>query len=156
MTAKPRKYGPRAGTVALEFGLLAGVFVMLLVGIFELGFLLFAQISLDYAAGAAARSLFTGQITVKNGANQQTFQSADFCSYLSPLITCSGVIIVLQPVADFKATLTSQSAPTASTTVNPGGHGSVMMLQAYYTPGIPLWPLNVSTIIGTATFMNEY
>jgi Flp pilus assembly protein TadG len=156
MTNTPRQYGPRAGTVALEFGLLAGVFVGLLLGIFELAFLLFAQISLDYAAGAAARSLFTGQITVKNGAGQQAFQSADFCSYLSPLITCSGVTIVLQPVNDFKTTLTNQLAPAANVTVNPGGHGSVMLLQAYYTPGIPLWPLNVSTIVGTAAFMNEY
>ena len=84
------KRGARAGTVALEFGLLAGAFVGLLLGIVELGFFLFAQISLDYAASSAARSLFTGQITVKNGTAQQAFQSTDFCSYLNPLITCGG------------------------------------------------------------------
>jgi Flp pilus assembly protein TadG len=156
MKARQYKRGATAGTVALEFGLLAIAFLGLLLGIFELGFLLFAQISLDYAATEAARSLLTGQTTIKSGANQQVFQSTDFCAYLSPLITCSGVIVVLQPVVNYQTTLTNDPPPTSTTTVNPGGPGSLMLLQAYYTPGIPVWPLNVSTLIGTAAFVNEY
>jgi hypothetical protein len=31
-----------------------------------------------------------------------------------------------------------------------------MLLQATYTPGIPLWPLNVTTLIGTAAYWNEF
>jgi Flp pilus assembly protein TadG len=156
MRMPTRKHGARSGTVALEFGLLAGAFVGLLLGVFELGFFLFAQISLDYAASAAARSLFTGQITVKSGTGQQAFQATDFCSYLNPLITCSGVTIVLQPISNYQATLSNESAPNGNGTVNPGASGNLMLLQAYYKPNLPIWPLNISTLVGTAAFMNEY
>ena len=80
----------------------------------------------------------------------------DFCSYLNPLIACSGVLIVLQPITNYQTSLTGEAAPTSSTTVNPGGPGSLMMLQAFYTPGIALWPLNVTTLTSTAAFVNEY
>jgi Flp pilus assembly protein TadG len=144
-----------AGTVALEFGLLAAVFIGLVLGIFEIGFLLFAQVSLDYASTQAARELLTGNVSVTSGTGQTAFQAADFCTYLSPLIPCTGVLIVLQPVVNYQTSLSGEAAPTSGTTVNPGGPGSLMMLQAYYTPGIPLWPLNVTTLVSTAAFVNE-
>ena len=63
---------------------------------------------------------------------------------------------MLQPISNYQTTLTNQPAPTGSPTVNPGASGSLMLLQAYYKPGIPIWPLNVATIVGTAAYMNEY
>jgi Flp pilus assembly protein TadG len=156
MIRRPRTYLGKKGTVALEFGLLAGVFVGLVVGIFEIGYLFFAQISLDYATTAAARQLLTGQVTVSSGASQQSFQAADFCSYLSPLITCTGVVIVLQPVTNYQAALSNETAPTGATTVNPGGPGSLMLLQAYYTSTVAGWPVNTTTLVSSAAFVNEY
>jgi Flp pilus assembly protein TadG len=156
MTASSPRRSPTSGAVALEFGLLAVAFVGLLLGVLEMGFLMFAQISLDYATATAAREMFTGQVSVTTGATQSAFQSADFCSYLNPLITCSGVLIVLQPVTNYQTSLASQTAPTSSTTVNPGGPGSLMMLEAFYTPGLAVWPLNVTTLTSTAAFVNEY
>jgi Flp pilus assembly protein TadG len=146
----------RAGAVALEFGLLATAFIGLLLGVFELGFLMFAQISLDYATASSARALFTGQVSIASGTSQATFQSVDFCSYLSPLVACGGVLIVLQPVTNFQMSLSTQTAPTNGTTVNPGGPGSLMMMEAFYTPGIAIWPLNLPTLTSTAAFVNEY
>jgi Flp pilus assembly protein TadG len=156
MRILPHKRTSRSGTVALEFGLLATVFIGLLIGVFELGYLLFAQVSLDYATTSAARELFTGRVSVPSGTSQTSFQAADFCSYLNPLITCSGVSIVLQPVTNYQTALTGQAAPTSATTVNPGGPGSMMMLEAFYTPGIAIWPLNATTLSSTAAFVNEY
>jgi Flp pilus assembly protein TadG len=142
--------------VALEFGLLAASFVGVTIGLLELGYLLFAQVSLDYATTSAARALFTGQVSVTSGSGQSSFQSADFCSYLSSFIPCSNVLIVLQPVTDYQTTLSGLAAPTSSTTVNPGGPGSLMMIEAFYTPGITLWPIGVATLTSTAAFVNEY
>jgi Flp pilus assembly protein TadG len=152
----PHKQTLRSGTVALEFGLLATVFIGMLIGVFELGYLLFAQVSLDYATTSAARELFTGRVSISSGSSQASFQSADFCSYLNAIITCSGVLIVLQPVTNYQSALSGQTAPTAGTTVNAGGPGSLMMLEAFYTPGIAIWPLNAATLTSTAAFVNEY
>jgi Flp pilus assembly protein TadG len=156
MTILPHKRTLQSGTVALEFGLLASIFIGMLIGVFELGYLLFAQVSLDYATTSAARELFTGRVSVSSGTSQASFQAADFCSFLNPLITCSGVLIVLQPVTNYQSALSGQTAPTSGTTVNPGGPGSMMMLEAFYTPGIAIWPLNVATLTSTAAFVNEY
>ena len=84
------------------------------------------------------------------------FQTADFCSFLNPLIPCTGVVIFLQPVSSYQSALTNRAAPAAGSTVNPGASGSLMLLQAYYTPNLPLWPLNQTTIVGSAAFLNEY
>jgi Flp pilus assembly protein TadG len=151
-----RIYRAETGSVALEFGLLSFAFVGLAVGIFEIGFMLFAQISLDYATEQSARALLTGNAKFVAGTSQQTFQSSDFCGYLAPLITCSGVTIVLQPVTNYQTSLTNETAPSPTSTVNPGGPGSMMMLQAYYTVGLPLWPVSASTLVSTAAFVNEY
>jgi Flp pilus assembly protein TadG len=156
MTAFAPRRSDRSGTVALEFGLLALAFTGLLIGVAEMGFLLFAQISLDYATASAARALFTGQVSISAGASQSTFQSADFCAYLNPLVACTGVLVVLQPVGSYQTALASQTAPTTGTTVNPGGPGSLMMLEAFYTPGFAIWPFSAPTLTSTASFLNEY
>lgn len=160
MKAAPPRRWPlrpaRAGTVALEFGLLATVFAGLLLGVLEIGYVLFAQVALDYATTAAARQLLTGQVSVTSGTGQVAFQAADFCAYLTPLIACSNVLVVLQPVTNYQTALTGEAAPTSGTTVNPGGPGSLMMLQAFYTTGLSVWPLNAPTLVSSAAFLNEY
>jgi Flp pilus assembly protein TadG len=138
-----------AGIVALEFALIGPALLGLLVLLLELSFLLYAQTALDFAARAAGRSMSTGQATA---ANQSGFQSLVFCPFLTPFLPCSGISVVLQPVANFQTAMASTPAsPFAS-----GGSGSLMLLQATYTPGIPLWPLNVTTLIGTAAYWNEF
>ena len=66
----------RAGTVALEFALLASAFLALLMGVLELAVLLFAQIALDFAAAQSARCLFTGQVFNSNSASGGGEQAA--------------------------------------------------------------------------------
>jgi Flp pilus assembly protein TadG len=143
----------KAGTVALEFAMISPAFLGLLLFLFELGFLLYAQTALDYAVNQAARQLQTSQETIVNGATQAAFQSAVLCPYLSAFLACSGVVVSLQPVATFQTA--STAPPLATSTVNPGVTGSLMLLRAYYTPGIPTWPLNVTTLVGTAAYLNE-
>jgi Flp pilus assembly protein TadG len=154
MTAPERRVTV-AGTVALEFALIGSAFFGLLLFVFELGFLLYAQTALDYAVKEAARQMQTGQQTIANGALQTLFQFNVFCPFLGGLLPCSGVVVTLQPVNTFQIAISPPKPPFNTITVNPGVSGSLMLLQAYYTPTIPTWPLNVTTLVGTAAYLNE-
>jgi Flp pilus assembly protein TadG len=145
----------RAGTVALEFALIGTSFFGLLLFVFELGFILYAQTALDFAVKEAARQMQTGQQTIANGSSQTSFQGVVLCPFLSGLLTCSSVVVTLQPVTTFQAATTPPSPPFANITVNPGVSGNLMLMNAYYSPNIPIWPLNVTTLTGTAAYLNE-
>jgi Flp pilus assembly protein TadG len=150
-----RWYTARAGTVALEFAVIGSTFLGLLLFVFELGFILYAQTALDFAVKEAARQMQTGQQTIANGASQASFQSLVLCPFLSGLLSCTSVVVTMQPVNTFKAATTPPAPPFTNITVNPGVSGNLMLLQAYYTPNIPIWPLNVTTLTGTAAYLNE-
>lgn len=153
MTAPMRRPAAKAGIVALEFALIGPTFLALLLFVFELGFVLYAQTALDHAVKEAARQMQTEQQMIANGAPQSLFVSQVLCPVLIPFLSCSGVAVTLQPVNSFQ---TATNPPPAQTgTVNPGSRGSLMLLHAYYAPNIPIWPLNVTTLIGTAAYLNE-
>jgi len=142
-----------AGTVALEFALIGSAFLGLLIFVFELGFLLYAQTALDFGVKEAARQMQTGQQTIANGASQALFLTQVLCPALGALLLCSGVVVSLQPVSTFQTA--TNPPPLSTATINPGVTGGLMLLQAYYTPTIPIWPLNVTLLIGTAAYLNE-
>ena len=119
--------------------------------------MLYAQTALDYAVKQTARQLLTGQKSIASGATQASFSPA-----------CSASI---WPASCRAATswspccrLRFQSAPLTPTklaqnrtpTVNPGTSGSLVLMQAYYTPGILNWPLNIPFLVGTAAYRNEF
>ena len=52
-----------SGVAAVEFAMLAGPFFWLMLGIFEITMIGFAQTSLDYAMGETARRIRTGVAT---------------------------------------------------------------------------------------------
>ena len=157
MTAPRHRCGATAGTVAVEFALLGVAFLGLLVLVLQLGFLLYAQVALDYAVKETARQMQTGQRqqTVTNPTAQESFQALVFCPLLSPFLSCAGVVVSLQPVSSFKVAPVAH-VPAATISVNPGGSGSLMLLQAFYTPDLPAWPLNVTILTGTAAYLNEF
>ena len=146
----------QTGSVAVEFAMVGSAFIGLMMLVFQLGFLLYAQVALDYAVKEAARQMQTGQQqqTITNPAAQKSFQSLVFCPLLSPFLPCTGVVVTLQPVNSFQ--MATNPPPDASASINPGGSGSLMLMQAYYTPNIPTWPLNVTLLIGTAAYLNEF
>ena len=125
--------------------------------VLQLGFLLYAQVALDYAVKETARQMQTGQRqqTVTNPTAQESFQALVFCPLLSPFLSCAGVVVSLQPVSSFKVAPVAH-VPAATISVNPGGSGSLMLLQAFYTPDLPAWPLNVTILTGTAAYLNEF
>jgi|ERR1043166_5114412 Flp pilus assembly protein TadG len=74
-----RILGDTRGTSAIEFGVTAPVFFMLLIGVIECGLLLWTQLGLQHGAGLAARcasintSLCGSASAVQNYAAQQAF-----------------------------------------------------------------------------------
>jgi hypothetical protein len=150
-----------SGVVALEFALIGPAFFGLLLLVLQLGFLLYAQTALDYSAKQAARQLQTG-IGRTPSATSAGFRSIIFCPIVAAFLDCSRVAISVEPVADYR-TEAALPPPMLNGQINAsalaydaGQSGSLMLLRAYYTPGIPTWPLNVTTIAGTAAFRNEF
>jgi Flp pilus assembly protein TadG len=142
-----RRLGEK-GNTAIEFAVVGVVFLGLLMGALELAYLFYAQISLDYATNEAARTMQVGTNRAAATSNA-TFETVAFCPQLGGLLNCSNVTINLQVVTNY------QNIGTGTTTYNAGSTGSLMLLQVYYTTGLPSWPLNVSTIMSAAAYLNE-
>jgi Flp pilus assembly protein TadG len=91
------------GVTAIEFAMVAPMFLLLIVTIVDLGVMLTTQFLLDGAARDAARLIRTGQVQT-SGSPLPTFQNL-LCSDLSPLIssaTCqSSVIFEVQVFTNF-------------------------------------------------------
>ena len=147
MRPRFRRLG-RRGNTAIEFAVVGLVFLGLLIGALELAFLFYAQIALDYATNEAARTMLVG--TNRSAATSNTtFETIAFCPQLGTMLNCNNVTINLQVVTNY------QNIGTGTTTYNAGNTGSLMLLQVYYTTGLPSWPLNVSTIMSAAAYLNE-
>ena len=80
MTATPRCLAAiaadRRGTTAIEFAILLPAFLLLFLGVFEFGRIIWTQVTLQQAVQAAARCLAVGQCTSANTATyaaQQTY-----------------------------------------------------------------------------------
>src|ERR1700730_14880539 len=88
-----RKLGER-GVSSVEFAIVGPVFLMLLLGIFELGSMVFVQSVLDGSARQAARLIRTGQ--AQNSGNTQTFFQTNLCNSATSVIGCSNLIYQVQ------------------------------------------------------------
>jgi Flp pilus assembly protein TadG len=150
-----RLYSDKSGNVAVEFALIGPTLLALLMFIVELGYLLYAQTALDYGVKETARLLQTGQTTATNGTSQASFQATVLCPTLGKFLPCSNITVVLKPVTTFQLATIPPTTPASTATVNPGVSGNLVLLQAFYTPTIPLWPIDVTTLVGTAAYVNE-
>ena len=158
ISSKPIRLG-RRGVAALEFALIGPVFIMLLMGAFEIFYLYIAQSDLDEASAQAARKMQTSSTlrTTVNG-DQVAFKTSVFCPYLN-VIPCSRVKIDLTPVPDFLSAAQSPALqpngqPTA-TGLDTGTSESLMVLRAYATTGLPTWPVNIVNLVSSQPFQNE-
>jgi Flp pilus assembly protein TadG len=131
----------RHGATVVEFAIIAPVFISLLLAIFQTTIFLFAQQTLQNAAGTAGRLIMTGQI--QNGNVTQTQFANDVCPMVSMLFTCSKLMINVQSYTSFSSA--STAAPTLaynsggqvtnSWSYSPGTPGQVMVVQLIYQ-----WP----------------
>ena len=157
----------RRGATVVEFALIAGPFLALVIGILETGLLFFAQEVLQTSTSQAARAIMTGQ------AQAQGMTSAQFqqlvCTNATPLLTCGNMSVNVQTFASFGAI--NQLNPVQNGAVNAntmnyqmGGPGDIVLVQVFYQWPVDTGPLNFNLadlsgnqnlLLATAVFRNE-
>jgi Flp pilus assembly protein TadG len=156
----------RKGSAAVEFALVAPVFIGLLFAILETGIIFFADQYLETITQDGARIIMTGQ--AQNGSYTQAQFQSYICSQVVALFNCNNIYVNVQSFSSFQ-TLTATCPIQNGTFVNnmqysPGGPGSVVIVQLFYR-----WPqivtglgYNISNLNGnyrllcaTAAFRNE-
>jgi Flp pilus assembly protein TadG len=152
------------GAAAIEFGLVAAPFLLLIFAIMETAFVFFAGQTLETAVADSARLIMTGQAQAK-GMNQSTFKEA-VCARVYGLFDCqNGVHIDVATYPSFSAINLSNPLDANGNFQNnqvfqPGGQGDIVVVRLFYQ-----WPIYVSLLsnmsgnkrllVAAAAFRNE-
>jgi Flp pilus assembly protein TadG len=112
------------GVTAIEFGLLAPVFVLILCAWVEVGLCLVMESALDNATRDASRLIRTGSAT------EATFKAA-VCAKASPIVPCASIVYKVQSGSSFASlsyTAVSKTGTLSSTGFTAGSAGSDMLV----------------------------
>jgi len=158
-----------SGSTALEFAIVAPVFLVALFGTMEVGIAYGAQASLQNSANQAARMVRTGQVQGQS-MTQQQFRT-QICNNIQPLLVCdSNLQIDLESYNTFNSAnfasplLANGTLDPSLANYSPGNPCDVVLLRVFYkwsviTPLIaPLlsdMPNNQMLLSATAAFRNE-
>lgn len=164
-----RFIGDRRGATALEFALIGGPLLFLIMVAFELGLIYMVTTSLDTATQEAARTIRTGQTQSGSGATATTFATL-VCNNMGWLQSqCPGALSV--DVRTFSS-FAGQSAPAPVTSgkfdstklvFNTGSPGQIVLVRCFYRWNLLIPGLfsaiqtysGVSLITAATTFRNE-
>jgi len=157
----------RRGASAVEFALVAPLFIALIFGTLQILVVFMAKAELQQVAQTTSRLVMTLQA---GSMTQSQFQSA-LCANTPAIFTCGGLMVNLQPAASMTSistttptlTYNAGGAVTNTWTYNPGSAGSLMVMQLMYQLPVIAGPLfNLSTqsngtllLTSTVVFMNE-
>jgi Flp pilus assembly protein TadG len=157
----------RRGSAAVEFAMIAPMFIALLFAILESAMVFFASQVLETVTQDSARMIMTGQEQT-NGKTQADFKSA-VCAKVNALFDCvNGITVDVESFPQF-STVTLPDAIDANGNYTPpskylpGGPGDIVVVRAFYQ-----WPIfvtglgfNLADVNGkriltaTAAFQNE-
>jgi Flp pilus assembly protein TadG len=135
------------GATAVEFALVAPLFLGLIIAILETCLFLFAQQTLQTAAVQAGRIFMTGSAQ-NSGLTQAQFQ-ADVCPLIQPLFNCNNLMVNVQSYSSFASANASEPTltyggggqVTNSWSYSPGTPGQVMVVQLIYQWSVVSGPL---------------
>ena len=146
------------GSVAIEFALVGGIAVLMVVAILQVGFYFYVSASLENATSRAMRQVMTGAV----GAGSLTaaqFRTSVLCPLLPAAMSCNNIITNLQTVSEgaapngfYQFVNASQSwvvPPTMNnvqTTFCTGSAGTVVYAQVYYA-----MPIIVPALLGSVS-----
>jgi len=158
-----------SGAAAVEFGLVAAPFLVLLIAILETALVFFAGRMLDETNEQAVRYILTGQAQ-QSGMTQSQFTNY-VCQHTYALFNCNKFMINVQNYNSFAAANTTaptlnfnaQGQVTNQWTYSPGNPGDIVIVQVMYEwPVIGLLGFNIANIgannrllVSTAAFKNE-
>ena len=154
----------RRGVAALEFALIAPLFVLTVLGVMGVGLLAVDQALLDRATADAARLIRTGALQQAGGA-EQVF-TARLCADLPGIIPCNTLEVDVQAGADFAALNASvpltASGTMQNTAFTPGGPGQAVLVEVGYPASFPfdlIAPLlgggSGTLLLSSVVFQNE-
>jgi Flp pilus assembly protein TadG len=103
-----RKLGER-GVTTVEFAIIGSLFLVLLLGTFELGYMVFVQSVLDSSARSAARLIRTGQ--AQSSADAQTYFQTALCDAVSSIVGCGNIVYQAQQFANWGMAQTALNTP---------------------------------------------
>ena len=158
----------RRGSAAVEFALIAPMFIALLFAILETAFMFFASQVLETVTQDSARMIMTGQ--AQNTALTQAQFKANVCSRVAGLFDCTnGIYVDVQSYPQFSSVNVADPIDASKTFVppnnySPGGPGDIVVVRLFYQ-----WPMlvtslgyNIANLSGsrrlltaTAAFQNE-
>lgn len=125
------------GATAIEFAMIVGPFIFLIIGIVELS-LFFASTSILHGATEdAARLIRTGQVQQTAGDPQQLFEDA-LCDHASVFISCDNIdyeVITLDGFSDFEnhPVQYDEENNFESAGFSAGGVNDVVLIRAIHT-----------------------
>jgi Flp pilus assembly protein TadG len=164
----------RSGAVALEFAILAVPFLIMFMGVLEIGYDFFVQEALDAAVETTARGV---QVGSTQGTAKETSANlvAAVCPNLSGLLNCNQLTVAVGPVAAGASNNYYNASPaftyayaSGAGYVCTGVGGQLMLLAAWYNgpsflgvlvPGFAIGDGNGGLIhrsYAQAGFVNEY
>ena len=157
----------KRGDAAIQFGMIAMPFFMMIFAIIETAMMFFATQALETATQDSARLIMTGQAQIA-GMSASQFKT-NVCARLSGLLDCAnGVDVDVKSYSTFGSVAISNPITGGNyvnpTTYSPGSAGDIVVVRLFYQ-----WPLfvtglgyNASNISGykrlltaTAAFRNE-
>ena len=152
------------GAAAIEFGMVAAPFLLLVFAIMETAIVFFAGQTLETAVSDSSRLIMTGQAQAQ-GFNQSAFKDA-VCARIYGLFDCqNGVHIDVKSYPAFsnidpKLPLDANGNFQDNMSYQPGGSGDIVVVRLFYQ-----WPIYVSVLsnmsgnnrllAATAAFRNE-
>jgi len=124
------------GATAVEFALIAPIFLGVIIAILQTTLFLFAQAALQNAAMDAGRLFMTGQ--AQNGGWAASTIQSKVCPRIQALFNCNNVIVIVQTYSSFASASTSApqlysgGQPVTTFAYSPGTPGEVMVVQLVY------------------------
>jgi len=164
-----RRFGEdKSGASALEFALVAGPLLLLLLAILQVGFVFLATFALESATERAARLIRTGQAQSLTASQFKT----EVCKQVTAPLTCSGLEFDVRKYNSFAGAGSGLTQPLDGSGnmknnfgFDPGKASDVMVVRAFYPLDIGAYlPTEFSlsnmagnkrVLVATAAFRNE-
>lgn len=166
-----RRFGRnRKASAAVEFALVAPVFIALLFAIVETALMFFASQILETVAQESARQIMTGQSQASGNTTAALFITNVVCNQPQPLLNCNSISVDIESdPSQFSNVaianpVTNGAFDPSKLKYNPGGSCSVVTVTLYYQWQMLVTGLgyNISNLNGnirllsaTAAFRNE-
>jgi Flp pilus assembly protein TadG len=132
------------GATAVEFALVAPIFLLIIFAIFEVSLMFFASVNLDGAAIEAARRIRTGQS--QHSADPLVDFKSSLCSQLDTMINCNALFYDARVMNTYSSiSLATEYDPVTGEPItygfSAGTSGDIVVVRLMYT-----WTINTPMV----------